>query len=109
MNSGGEGAAHLYSPIGGRDVTRFRLGVTEGNLANPSSPTVPAAGLYVGATCGALREKSPPLAAVAKEMKLAELFAAIPVADDLEVDLARPILLKPGPCVRDGEVGDGGV
>lgn len=67
------------------------------------------AGLYVGGTWGAVAEKSPPFAAVAREMKLVELLAAIPVADDLEADLARPILLKPGPCVRDGEVGDGGV
>jgi hypothetical protein len=95
--------------MGGRDVTRFRLGVTDGSLVRPSSPILLVAGLYVGATCGALREKSPPLAAVAREIKLVELFAATPVAEALEEDLARPSLLEPGPCVRDGEVGDGGV
>lgn len=96
------------SPTGGRLITRFRLGVTEGNLVNPSAPTAPVAGLYVGATCGVGTTKSLPLAVVASDIKLLALFAAIPVADDLEADLVRPILLNPVLEARTGEVGDGG-
>lgn len=94
--------------MGGRLVTRFKLGVTEGSRVSPSAPTAPVAGLYAGATCGGAT-KSLPLAVVASDMKLLVLFAAIPVADDLEEDLARPILLNPAPEVRAGEVGDGGI
>lgn len=94
--------------MGGLLVTRFRLGVTEGRRVNPSALATPVAGRYVGATCGVGDTKSLPLAVVASDINLLELLAAIPVADDLEADLVRPILLNPVLEARTGEVGDGG-